>query len=97
MHVKVLIGLKGEALWPFQVKCSYLSVILEEQLAHSLDKIHFLPKDFSVLLYHSNYYSKPCDCCAEFLVCAVSGDCTFSGQRLEHHPGNSFGVSDTSY
>lgn len=97
MHVKVLAGLKGEALWLFQVKCSYLSVILEGQLAHSLDKIHFLPKDFSVLLYHSDYYSKPYDCCAEFLVFAVSGGCTFSGGRLEHHPGNSFGVPDTSY
>lgn len=80
---------------PFQVKCSDLSVILEVgQLAHSLDKIHFLPKDLSVLVYHSDYYSKPYDCCAEFFVFAASGDGTFwskTGTSSRY-----LGVPDTS-
>lgn len=97
IHVKVLVGLKGETLRPFQVKCSYWSVTIQGQLTHSLDKIHFLSKDFSVLLDHSDYYSRPFDCYAEFLVFAVSGDCIFSAQRPEDHPGNSSGVPDTSY
>lgn len=68
-HVKGVVGLKCEALWPFQVKCSYWSVTLQRQLTHSPNKIHFQKTS---LTHHSDYYSRHLGCYVEFLLGLVT-------------------------